>query len=69
MTKDTVLTTIMDHFGGRFTPQMLCIQLRNDLGHRVDYLKTWFLLRELKGNGMVKQISKGWYEQGGLNNE
>ena len=61
MTKDTVLKTILKHFDGRFTPEMLCIQLRNDLGYRVNYFETWRLLRDLKQDGTVRQISLGWY--------
>jgi len=45
----------------RFTPTMLCTQLKNALGYRVDYFEVWGLLRELKGNGEIKQVSKGWY--------
>ena len=61
MTKLTVIETIRRHFARRFTPAMLCIQSRNDLGHRVDYFETWICLRELKRDGAVRQISKGWY--------
>jgi hypothetical protein len=60
--KEKLLETIEMHFAGRFTPLMAIKQFANDTKQRYNYQEFWTILRQLKTDGSVKQISKGWYE-------
>jgi len=60
--KEKLLENIEMHFTGRFTVLMAIKQFANDTKQRYNYQEFWNALRQLKTDGVVKQISKGWYK-------